>query len=142
MSDWTQDRIEIQDVMLRYAAGADERNLELYRSCFADDCEIVGFGKETVHGADNWVAYVTGALERYRVTQHQMGPVYAEIDGDVAEARTDVQALHCPQDEAAEDFVLYATYKTRMRRTDDGWKIQRHQLVPRATLRNPANTNR
>ena len=31
------DRQSLQDVMLRYAAGVDDRNFEIYRSCFADD---------------------------------------------------------------------------------------------------------
>ena len=41
------DRIAIQDVMSNYAAGVDERDLERYRRCFADDVVIVGFGEES-----------------------------------------------------------------------------------------------
>jgi hypothetical protein len=46
-----ETRLAIQDVMTRYAAGVDDRNMEQYRSCFADDVEIVGFGPETLTGA-------------------------------------------------------------------------------------------
>ena len=37
-----EDRLAIQDVMTRYAAGVDDRDFEQYRGCFADDVEIVG----------------------------------------------------------------------------------------------------
>ena len=33
--------------MLRYAAGVDELDMDMYRSCFADDVEVVGFGADT-----------------------------------------------------------------------------------------------
>ena len=57
------DRIALQDVMLKYAAGVDERDFALYRSCFADDVEVVGFGEQTVRGADAWLDFVKTALE-------------------------------------------------------------------------------
>ena len=44
------DRIAIQDVMSNYAAGVDERDLERYRRCFADDVVIVGFGDGITRG--------------------------------------------------------------------------------------------
>ena len=40
MSDHVADRIALQDVMLRYAAGVDERDFDLYSSCFIEDVEI------------------------------------------------------------------------------------------------------
>ena len=78
------DRIALQDVMLRYAAGVDERDYDLYRSCFADDVEVLDFGSEPVHGGDAWLAYVKKALERYNATQHMLGPQLATVDGDTA----------------------------------------------------------
>ena len=59
------DRIAIQDVMSNYAAGVDERDLERYRRCFADDVVIVGFGEGITEGADQWVTDVIGKLEAF-----------------------------------------------------------------------------
>ena len=84
------DRIAVQDVMLRYAAGVDERDFDLYRSCFADDVDVVGFGKETISGADAWLDYVRRALERYGATQHMLGPQLATLDGDTASVTREV----------------------------------------------------
>jgi ketosteroid isomerase-like protein len=127
------DRIALTDVMARYAAGVDDRDLVLYRACFADDVEVLGFGDSDFHGADAWTAYVAQALERYAATQHMLGPVLAVIDGDTAHCRTDVQALHYLKDRPGTTLTLWATYVTDLRRIDGAWKIRRHRLLPRGT---------
>ncbi len=134
MSEQTvADRIALQDVMLRYAAGVDERDFVMYRGCFADDVEVVGFGEETVRGGDAWLAYVKTALEQFGPTQHMLGPQFASIDGDRAHCRTDVQALHYLKDQPDTTLTLWATYKSDMQRLDGVWKIVRHELVSRGT---------
>lgn len=127
------DRIALQDVMLKYAAGVDERDFELYRSCFADDVEVVGFGERTVHGADNWLDFVKAALEQYGPTQHMLGPQLATVEGDSATTRTDVQALHYLKAKEGATLTLWATYKSNMRRINGEWRIVRHELVSRGT---------
>ena len=134
MSDQlTADRIALQDVMLRYAAGVDERDMDLYRSCFTEDVEVLGFGEAVVHGADAWVDYVREALKQYGPTQHMLGPQLATVDGDTAHARTDLQALHYMAEAEDTTLTLWATYESDMRRVDGEWKIFRHRLVPRGT---------
>lgn len=126
------DRLQLQDLMLNYAAAVDERDRARYKACFTDDVEVVGFGTGTYRGCDDWVAYVWDALKKYSVTQHMLGPVLAEVDGDTALTRTDVQAVHFPVEGGAR-FILWATYETRMRREADSWKICRHELIVRGT---------
>jgi len=128
------DRQALQDVMLRYTAGVDDRDFDLYRSCFADDVEVIGMGPEPVHGADAWLEFVRTALEQYGPTQHMLGPQLATIDGDTAETRNDVQALHTLKTDGSL-FTLWATYLTRMQKQDGQWKIVRHELISRATER-------
>ena len=127
------DRIAIQDVMSNYAAGVDERDLDRYRRCFADDVVIVGFGDGTTQGADQWVTDVIGKLEAFGATQHMLGPVYAEVTGDYADVRTDVQALHYMANDPDTTLTLWATYVTEMKRIDGAWKISRHELIRRGT---------
>ena len=133
MPDTASDRHAIQDVIVTYAAGVDDRDLASYRSCFMDDVELGGFGPEPVRGLDTWMAFVEKALEPYRATQHMLGVPKIEIDGDKAHMRTDVQASHFPADPAGKTMTLWATYETDLVRTKDGWRIQRHDLVTRAT---------
>ena len=127
------DRRQLQDVMLSYAAAVDDRDMARYRACFAEDAEIVGFGEETVTGADAWTASVESQLDAFSSTQHLMSPQLASITGDTATARTDVQALHVLKDGNGAMFTLWATYLTDFVRKEDGWKISRHELVIRGT---------
>ena len=136
MSD-TDDRRQLQDVMLAYAAAVDDRDMARYRACFADDVEIVGFGEEAIAGADNWTASVESQLEAFSATQHLMSPQLATVSGDTASARTDVQALHVIKDGDGAMFTLWATYLTNFVRTGEGWKIARHELVVRGTQQSP-----
>ena len=129
----TDDRRQLQDVMLSYAAAVDDRDMARYRACFAEDAEIVGFGDETVTGADAWTTSVEIQLDAFSSTQHLMSPQLASITGDTASARTDVQALHVLKDGNGAMFTLWATYLTDFVRNDDGWKISRHELVIRGT---------
>ena len=128
-----EDRLAIQDVMTNYAAGVDDRDMAQYRRCFADDVEIVGFGGDSVVGADLWVAEVVEKLAAFGQTQHMLGPQLVQVDGDGASVRTDVQALHYLIDDPESTFTLWATYLTNMRREGAVWKIARHELVRRGT---------
>ena len=134
MSDQlTADRFALQDVLLKYAAGVDERDMDLYRSCFTDDVEVLGFSEEAVHGADAWLNFVTEALENYGPTQHMLGPQLATVDGDTAHARTDLQALHYLKEAEDTTQTVWATFESDLRRVDGEWKIFRHRLVRRGT---------
>ena len=127
------DRRQLQDVMLSYAAAVDDRDMARYRACFAEDAEIVGFGEEMVTGADAWTASVESQLDAFSSTQHLMSPQLASVTGDTASARTDVQALHVLKDGNGAMFTLWATYLTDFVRAEKGWKISRHELVIRGT---------
>jgi len=126
-----EDRVALMDVMLKYAKGVDQRDLDLYASVFADDVEVVGFGPEVHRGRDTWVSYVKQALSAYGPTQHMLGPQLATVDGDKAHCRTDVQALHFFKDQPEKTLTLWATYNTDMKRVNGEWKIARHELESR-----------
>jgi hypothetical protein len=55
----------------------------------------------------------------------------AEIDGDTAECRTDLQATHYLKDQPDTTMTLWATYEQTMRRVDGIWKIARHDIIAR-----------
>jgi ketosteroid isomerase-like protein len=134
---YVADRIALQDVMSRYAKGVDDYDVALYESCFADDVEVVGFGKETFHGLAAWMAYWRKAMEPFAATQHMLGPQLATIDGDSAKCRTDVQAHHFLKEPEGTTLTLWATYEQDMARVDGEWKITRHSLISRGTRMHP-----
>ena len=131
-----RDRQAIADVLSTYAAAIDERDMERYLALFDPNVEVVGFGPETLVGADAWLAFVRAQLDRFRSTQHMLGPPLTEIRGDRAQARTDLQATHLMKEPKGELFILWATYQTLLVRDPErehGWKIVRHELIPRAS---------
>jgi len=130
------DRIALQDLMLNYAAAVDERDIERYGNCFAEDVEVLNFGDSIINGKEEWVAYVWEALTAYSSTQHLLAPQLATITGDTAQTRSDVQALHYfaePEANGPTRFILWATYNTAMTRVGSEWKIQRHELIVRGS---------
>ena len=134
----SETRLAIQDVMTRYAAGVDDRDMDQYRACFADDVQIIGFGGDPVIGADDWVEDVRGKLEAFGATQHMLGPQLVTVDGDSASTRTDVQAMHYLKEKPDSMLTLWATYLTDYRCITGEWKIVRHELVQRGThITNP-----
>lgn len=131
--DYNLDRIALQDVMLNYAAGADERDHERYKACFSPEVEVHNFGTQTYYGRDAWLEYVWQALEKYSSSQHLLGPQFATIIGDRASTRSDVQALHFTRDDEPKKVILWATYNTDMARIEGQWQIVRHDLAVRGT---------
>ena len=68
------DRIEVQDVMLRYAATVDEKDYEGYKALFTENVKVVGFGSEEINGIDDYFAWWKDALDKYDATQHMLSP--------------------------------------------------------------------
>lgn len=122
------DRLAISDVMARYARYVDDRDFERFRSLFDENLEAEGFGPETLVGPDAWIEFVRTALSAFNRTQHMLGPVLAEVEGDRAHAQTDLQAIHVHQPPKPGRFTVWGTYRTEMARCEDGWKIVRHRL--------------
>ncbi len=122
------DRLAISDVMARYARHVDDRDYDRFRSLFDEKLEAEGFGPETLVGPDAWIDFVRTALSAFGRTQHMLGPVLAEVEGDRARAQTDLQAIHVHQPPKTGLFIVWGTYRTEMARFEEGWKIVRHRL--------------
>ena len=122
------DKIEVQEVMQRYAAGIDELDFTAYRKCFAEELTVHGMRESPVNGVNAWVEFVKQALTPYRATQHMLGPPMVTIEGDIAHVRTDLQAKHFYREPKGRCMTLWGTYSTEMKKTSAGWKISRHEL--------------
>lgn len=120
-----QDRLEITDVIYRYAASIDRFDFDRVRSTVADDI-VAQFGNEEVmHGGDTFVAWIEESTKDC-IWQHHLLSVYSvDIDGDHAKAlvyHTSYQMFGERPDVVG---MLVARYHDELVRTDQGWRISK-----------------
>lgn len=120
-----QDRLEITDVLYRYASTIDRFDHDGLRSVLADDIWAQYGNADPVVGGDavaSWIAEATANV----VWQHHLLSVYhVDIAGDQAGAlvyHTSHQAFENAPDTAK---LLVGRYHNELRRERDGWKISR-----------------
>ncbi len=130
-----QDRIEISDVLHRYAAAVDGKDWELLRTCFTDDVEAdfrAFGGRDVVRGAEAWVEAIRATLQGMDATQHLTGNHVHRIDGDEARLTAYIQAVHIfANDKGDSEYTIGGHYDCDMVRSPEGWRIRRYALVVR-----------
>ncbi|MDJ0850270.1 MAG: nuclear transport factor 2 family protein [Myxococcota bacterium] len=118
---------EIRSVLMRLARGTDRRDPELIRSCYHPD----GFDD---HGAfqgspAEFAEWVPKTLALFASTQHVLGNVSIELEGDVARSETYCTAHHVfpPEDPGGpRDAIMGLRYLDRFeRRPGSPWLIAR-----------------
>jgi hypothetical protein len=131
-----KDKLEIVEVMTKYAAGIDTLDFDLYSSCFSKNVELHGFGvnkdngePKVIKGIDAWITYVKEAISKYSATQHLLGNPLIKLTDNKAYVRTDVQARHYLKDPEGAMFCLWAVYNTEMEKDGGKWKITNHRLT-------------
>jgi 3-phenylpropionate/cinnamic acid dioxygenase small subunit len=121
------DRMQIQDLLTRYALAIDSKDWPLLDTCFVEDAEIdytsTGGKKGRYVSIRAWLAEVLAA---FSVTVHCLSNTSVEVDGDVAHART---YLWNPMGYRKPDgelhwFAVTAHYVDELVRTDHGWRIR------------------
>jgi hypothetical protein len=126
------DRDEIHDVVMRYAAGVDRRDMEMVRGCFAPDLEIEGWGGGFAD-RESMIRYISG-VAIFHTTMHMFGNQYIEVDGDTAHVDTYAMLTHHRDDEHGvchELNVSRSQYVEDLTRRDGRWVITRRGGEPR-----------
>ena len=120
-----QDRIEITDVLYRYASTIDTFDLEGLRRTMTDDVWAQYGNADAVTGGDavtEWVAEMIAPV----VWQHHLLSVYhVDVDGDRAAALVYHTSHQLFEDEPDSAKVLVGRYHNELRREPDGWKISK-----------------
>ena len=120
------DRIEIEDLLTRYATAVDTRDWELYRSVFTADAWIdYRSAGGPVGNLDETVAFLDKALGHFEMTQHLISNIDCHIDGDSAKVSAVFNnPMRLP---GGTVWFIGGQYHHEMVRTDRGW--QSHRLV-------------
>ena len=128
---WVRDRIEIQDLLTRYATAIDTQQYDLLDDVFTEDAdcdyEVVGGFRGDRAAFKAWLAEVMGFFEFH---MHYMSNSTVELDGDAATA---VTYLYNPCVLKGGDGTVLTEggrYHDALRRTPDGWRITARREEP------------
>lgn len=117
------DRQEIFDPCVRYTRALDAKDWELLRNCFIAEAVFVHPGGRLT-GWDAILARTSAALDPLDVTQHLLGNVTCEVDGDVANTLCYFHAQHVRHGTPGGDtYIIAGSYADRTHRTPGGWRI-------------------
>ncbi|HVV29883.1 MAG TPA: nuclear transport factor 2 family protein [Mycobacteriales bacterium] len=119
------DEQQVRDACMRYWAGFDRRDAEIYLAAFTDDATLSLFDGQLVLNVAEFVA--DGGLQKagFEHTSHTPASQVVRVDGDTATADTLVTAVLVPADGPV--MVRGIRYQDDLVRTDRGWRIK-HRL--------------
>src|SRR5262245_653964 len=125
-----QDRMELEELMNRYASSIDRRDWPRLRAVFLDEiqADFTSMGvKQPFRGTgDEWVERVRQTITGFDATQHFFANHSAEIDADRAVDTRYMQARH---DLGDAHYTIGGYYTGHMTRTAAGWRIARYTLT-------------
>ena len=142
-----RDRLDIAEVMTRYATGIDNVSLDILRGCFADEVEIqassagklhelfqhAGFDHGIKLKRDDWVNNLgTGMRSNgVTVTQHVITNHLIELGQDEAVCTSYLRAMHFngTQFPGSPPYEVGGYYRNTLVRTPAGWKIRKWTLT-------------
>ena len=123
------DQRDALDALLRFGAGQDLQDEELFRSAFADDAvldftqpaETFGATVPAMKGIEE-IAEILTNLQPLRTTHTVTNP-RTELDGDTALLFALVEAQHVRRDDPARHLLLKNVYWVDLSRAGSQWVI-------------------
>jgi 3-phenylpropionate/cinnamic acid dioxygenase small subunit len=136
------DRHDVADLLARYARALDQRDWDALAACFVPIARYVHPGG-VLEGVDAIVDRCRSALEPLTASQHLLGTVLVEIDGDEGRASSCFQAQHVRTGTPGGDlFTIGGSYADRVVRTPEGWRIAEREQTYTWMDGNPAVVGR
>ena len=120
------DRIEIDDLITRYATAVDTKDWDLYRTVFTDDAIIDYTSAGGIRGGlGEVVEWLSHALKLFPMTQHLITNRHVVLEGDTATGRSYYyNPLGRPDGKGGMQLLFFGGYyNDRFRRTPEGWRI-------------------
>lgn len=126
---------DLHDLSVRYAAGADRRDAELFVSAFVPDGRLRRYDPSDApepssdrRGRDA-LAEVPGLLARYARTFHLLGQARYDVDGDHATGEVYCLAHHLTDDAPPIVHVMHIRYLDTYLRLDGRWGIEDRRVL-------------
>jgi 3-phenylpropionate/cinnamic acid dioxygenase small subunit len=119
------DKIEIQELLARYARGVDSKDWALWRTVFTPDAHLDYSSAGAAVGSSDEVGdWLEHALAAVPMTQHYVTNVEIDLDGDRAKVRA---MFYNPMQLPGMDGLSFCGgyYHHDVVRTADGWRSER-----------------
>lgn len=124
----TRDRLDIMEVVGRYALAADTRDWSLLDRTFVRDA-TGDFSRYRMTGRDKIRDMMRAHLDGCGTTQHLLGNYRIEVDGDSARCTSLIRAFHAGAGSRhGVTYELFGEYSDELVRTKKGWRI-RHRTM-------------
>jgi 3-phenylpropionate/cinnamic acid dioxygenase small subunit len=120
------DRIQIQDLLVRYTVAIDTKDWSLLDRCFTPDAHVDYTATGGTKGAYPEVRkWLEKALAPFPMTVHYISNSTVELKGDEASSRTYViNPMGFPKEDGSlHIFTVGGYYVDKLVRTDEGWRI-------------------
>jgi hypothetical protein len=122
-----EDRLEIQDLLYRYARCADERDVDGFASCFHQGrATIVGPGFQF----DTAAAVIDSLRASFSWTMHKVHNHEFAVEGDRATGYTYCVASHVRPGPPRIKLDWHIRYADELIRDADGWRFLKRTLHP------------
>lgn len=125
-------KLDVEEVLIRYATGIDRRDWDLFRSCFTLDCHA-DYGDIGVwESADAITDFMTTAHAELGHTLHRISNVVIDVDGVGVGARA---VARCYVDgvlmalDGQSGFSPVGFYDDELVLTAAGWRIARRTFT-------------
>lgn len=132
---------EVAAVLVRYAAGIDRREWDLFRTCFTEDCDADYGDIGAWHGVEAITAWMKETHAACGTTRHRISHIEVTAHEEGVRARCDVDALVMgPGDTVGTQAT--GSYEDVLVQGIDGWRIaeRRFTLVSMHPVTGPAGT--
>jgi ketosteroid isomerase-like protein len=127
------DERDIQRALTLFARAMDDRDWTAMADILADDAEG-DFGTGRLQGSAAIIELIRGYLDNCGPTQHLLGNVVIDVDGDKAVTRAYVRDVHLRSDaDPSARFYTLGDYKdTWLRQADGTWCLTERVKANRA----------
>jgi hypothetical protein len=125
------DYEQIRAVLTLYAKLLDRREYAGLKRVFTPDATGNYHDAGTYEGLPAITGLMNKALSQCARTQHLLGSMDIQVNGDEATASTYLQAIHVGKNPGYEGKLLtiWGEYRDKLVRTPDGWRIQYRELA-------------
>jgi len=122
-----RDYRDICDLLARYGVALDRRDWPAVATCFSPSLQAEYSGSGNFASYVQWEAMARAALDRCLSTQHLVGNIRVDLDGDSAKAQSYAQAMHVMR--SGEQAVTGTAYDDVLVRSKGGWRIEYRKMT-------------